>query len=92
MEEEGSQSGWMKNRKRIEKEKGNKEGKGENKKRGGKKERDKRDEKCHCGRMDGKHIEGSMKRLSSVTAQENARRNVGKEAKKKTRQGREDII
>lgn len=42
MEEEGSQSGWMKNRKRIEKEKGNKGGKGEeNKKRGGKKERQK---------------------------------------------------
>lgn len=29
MEEEGSRSGWMKNRKRIEKEKGNKGGKGE---------------------------------------------------------------
>lgn len=58
----------------------------------GRKKDKKTDEKCHCGRMDGKHVEGSMERLSSVTAQEDARRNVGKERKKKTRQGREDII
>lgn len=56
--------------------------------RGGKKERQKTDEKCHLGRME--NVEGSMERLSSVTAQEDTRRNVGKEAKKKTRQGRED--
>lgn len=33
-----------------------------------------------------------MERLSCVTAHKDARRNVGKEGKKKTRQGREDII